>query len=213
MNVANLVRWSGLATVAGGVLLLIVTIVELFAYGTASLFEAMVNDAWVPATVLSLVGLALITLGLVGLYARQSEQAGTLGLVAFLAAFAGMLMVFGFVWANAFILPELAVEFPDYLRGWFEEPPVILGAAFFIGLVLFDLGWLLFGVASLRAGVFPRGAAILTIIGAVLDFVVFFLGVSAGINGIVGLVLRGAIVWMGLSLWSEKPLPAPDVQH
>ena len=46
----------------------------------------------------------------VGLYARQSESAGTLGLVGFLAALSGTGLLVGLIWANAFVAPTLAVE-------------------------------------------------------------------------------------------------------
>ncbi len=48
--------------------------------------------------------------GLVGLYARQSEASGPLGLAAFLVAFAGTALVFGTWWTNAFVAPVLAQE-------------------------------------------------------------------------------------------------------
>lgn len=202
-------RWSGLAAVVGGVLLFMVTIVEIFAYGNAPVSEAMAHGVWIPASILFLVAFALITLGLVGLYTGQAEQAGRLGLVAFLTTFAGMLMAFGFAWTHTFLLPVLAAAFPDVLVTIMDtNPPAILIAGFLVAVILFDLGWLMFGVASLRGGVWPRGASVLMIIGAVLDFVFVFLDVSTGVNGIAGLVLVAAVAWMGATLWFERPSTA-----
>lgn len=207
MTATNLTRWSGMAAIVGAVFLLIVTAVEFVAYGDASMSSALANSLWVPATVLSLVAIALTTLSLVGLYAHQSSKAGSFGLVAFLVAFAGMLMTFGFTWLGAFLLPPLAAGYPSVFAAFFDiNPPGILSAGFIITLLLLDLGWLLFGVASLRARVFPRGAAIVMIIGAVLDFIFGLLDVSIGINGIAGMVLVASVAWMGIALWSEKSM-------
>jgi hypothetical protein len=69
------------------------------------------------------------------------------------------------------------------------------------GLVLAFVGWALFEVATMRAGVFPRMAAIVLLVGAVLSFAVF--------QGLPGtLVLDVAIAWMGLALLSGKAAPA-----
>jgi hypothetical protein len=103
----------------------------------------------------------LLLIGLVGLYARQSEAAGPLGLAGFLVAFLGTALNMGFFWAILFLTPILAVEAPVLL----DEGPT---PGFFFTLITFTVGWMLFGVATLRARVYPRIAAIVLIIGAVL---------------------------------------------
>ena len=54
----------------------------------------------------------LLPLGLVGLYARQSEATGPLGLVGFVMAFAGTVLVAGFAWVDTFVAPQLATSAP-----------------------------------------------------------------------------------------------------
>ena len=61
--------------------------------------------------------------------------------------------------------------------------------------ILAALGWLLFGVATLRAGVYPRWAAILLIVGAVL------LGLPVPGTEIV---LAVAIAWLGFTLFTGR---------
>jgi hypothetical protein len=68
--------------------------------------------------------------------------------------------------------------------------------------VLAFVGWALFGVATMRAGIFPRMAAIVLLIGAVFSFTVF----DEGLPGT--LVLDAAIAWLGLSLLSGRAAPA-----
>ncbi len=110
---------------------------------------------------LFLLGVMLLLVGLVGLYARQSQAAGALGLVGFLVAFAGTVLVAGFLWASLFIAPALASEAPEFLDT--GSPPGL-----FLALIACGGGWLLFGIAALRARVYPRWASILLIVGAVI---------------------------------------------
>jgi hypothetical protein len=70
-----------------------------------------------------------------------------------------------------------------------------------VGLVLTFVGWALFGVATIRAGVFPRTAALVLMFGAVFSFLAF-----VGLPGT--LVLDAAIAWMGLALLAGRTAPA-----
>src|SRR5215210_5144576 len=63
-----------------------------------------------------LLGMVLILFGLFGLYASQSEAAGTLGLVGFLVAFLGTALAAGASWAQTFIAPLLATEAPNFSK-------------------------------------------------------------------------------------------------
>lgn len=47
---------------------------------------------------------------LVGLYAHQSEAAGALGLLGFLAALIGTRLLVGMMWTLTFVVPSAAVE-------------------------------------------------------------------------------------------------------
>jgi hypothetical protein len=200
MSSSNLIRWSGLAALVGGVLVVVYEILDaaLFPGGQGS--EAMATSSWFIVQILGLVALVLITLGLVGLYARQAEQAGSLGLIAFLVAFSGTLMTFGLLWGEPFLGPMLAKEAPEVLDA---DPSGTLTAGIILTLVLFALGWLLFGLTSLRAGVLPRGAALLLMVGAVLFFVVSSLELPGST-----IVVGAALVWMGYALWSGTGEPA-----
>jgi hypothetical protein len=77
-------------------------------------------------------------------------------------------LALGAVWGQLFVAPFLAVQAPGALD---TEPTGTLAVGFTLTLlIIFPLGWLLFGVATLRAQVYPRAAAILLIIGAVVGF-------------------------------------------
>ena len=72
------------------------------------------------------------------------------------------------------------------------EPEEFWGPLAIFGLT-FALGWVLFGVATLRAGVYPRATAALLIAGALI--LLFPLPFS-------GVIFAVALGWMGYALFT-----------
>jgi hypothetical protein len=70
-----------------------------------------------------LLSAALLLLGLVGLYAIQSERTGRLGMVGFLLAFLGTVLFAGAIWALLFIGPLVTAEAPNSSKGNHPLPP------------------------------------------------------------------------------------------
>jgi hypothetical protein len=96
-----------------GVLLLTAELLELLpVFDDIPFNELALTGIFTFQIRLYLVGLILLAVGLIGLYAHQSETAGPLGLVGFLIAFAGTVFFTGFFWANIFVAPALAVGAP-----------------------------------------------------------------------------------------------------
>ena len=130
-------RLAGLAAVVGAVLFAVANFVQLLDLAPLDLFRASGNvaDAALYArTLLAPVGELLVALGLVGLYARQSEVAGILGLVGFVLTFLGIELI----------------------------------RAIYLSVLFADLGLALFGLASLKANLYPRPAALLLLWGALV---------------------------------------------
>jgi hypothetical protein len=75
--------------------------------------------------------------------------------------------------------------------------------------VLYVLGGLLFGVATLRAGVLPRWAAGLLAFGAVLPLLASSL-VPHPFDRIFAVPVGVALAWLGYALWSERGEQASD---
>jgi hypothetical protein len=190
MTSSNLIRLCGLAAVMAAALLLITEIVGYTQGGDPFKVESATH-AFVSALRM-IAFVVLLPLGLVGLYARQSEAAGPLGLLGFLVAFAGTGLVAGFLWTDTFVAPELARSAPQLLA---EGPPP--GRS--LSLLVFGVGWALFGLVTLWAGVYPRQAAMLLIIGAVISTVLIlaFLPVPYG-----GLPFEAAVAWLGVALFT-----------
>ena len=159
MNGARLARvGGGLAAIVGGLLVVVAAIVGWLFIDFENFDVAAATGTYIFVALLFLLGAILVLGGLVGLYARQSEEAGSLGLVGFLVTFLGMALVVGASWESTFTEPALAQLAPELLA---QDPPGWVDFGFTLTYVLASLGWLLFGVATLRAGVYPRAAAIL----------------------------------------------------
>ena len=187
MSSSQLIQWSGLAAITAGVSLVIAELLSLLLFGY-DFSNTATTDTYTFYSVWIMIAGLLLPLGLVGMYARQLETSGLLGLVAFILAFIGTVLVAGFFWTSAFIAPLLAVEAPELLM-------VRVLPGFFRSFIVFGFGWLLFGIATLRAGIYPRAAAVLLIFGAVLVVIPWPL---------TSIVLDAAVVWMGYVLFKGR---------
>jgi hypothetical protein len=146
----TLLRLAGLAAVVGGVLIVLLDIVQfaklgfpdvgLIPYETSNVTITII---WVQQN-LGYFGLAAVALGLVGLYLRLEAASPTRG--------AEILMVIGFVSASVGTLLQLHLEETYY---W--------------AVMLTCLGWILFAVYSLRVGIYPRLALILLIVSSLVQ--------------------------------------------
>lgn len=189
---SDLIRWSGLAAILAAGLLSIGALLSL-ATESENLSVSATTPSYAFSSLLYLLGGVLLLIGLVGLYIRQSGPSGILGLVAFLVAFLGTALAVGATWAELFVAPALAVEAPRVLNA---EPTGMLALGFTLTFVVFlPLGWLLFGVASFRARIYPRAAAILLMVGAVI----------AGLPiPLTEIVLYVGVAWLGFVLFTER---------
>jgi len=126
--------------------------------------EAYFTSAYLVSSGLRLLSILLLLWGLIGIYGPQSRAAGTFGLWAFVVAFFGTALSAGNTWAEVFVWPTLAQVAPNMLSGQATEASSYLSAGLTLSFPLFGIGLILFGVATLRAGVYPRWAAVLLIV-------------------------------------------------
>jgi hypothetical protein len=199
MSSSNLIRWSGLAALVGGVLFVVLDILDFLLYGNLPYSEAATAGSFIFVQGTFIIAIILIGLGLVGLYAHQMEEAGSFGLVAFIVSFIGVIMAAGSIWSEFFVGAWLAGTAPQLLEA---NPSGTMAAGIILSYFLFALGWLLFGLASLRAGVLPRGAAALLIVGAFLFAIISLLQFP-----FESIVLGAALAWMGYARWSGTSEP------
>ncbi len=195
MAASSFVRLAGIASVTAAVLMLTNQLSQLAFALTMS--ESMAIATHSLRWGLALVATFALLIALTGLYARQATAAGRLGLVGFLVAALGTVLLAGDWWYETFVAPAIRAQAPEILNTA-PSGVILIGAA--LTFVSFALGWVLFGIASYRADVFPRGASILMMIG--------------GITGILALAapfqvpLALAIGWMG---WSLLRRGVPDI--
>lgn len=192
VSVERLIRWAGLAGLLASVLIITSQFAGLFLITSdLPLNESVKATPVILYNILKLSGFVLLLLGLVGLYARQSVAGGMLGLIGFLVAFLGTVLVAGDWWFEAFVVPWLAEVAPQTLE---LTPSGTLIAGGVTGFALFASGWVLFEIASFRSRVFPRWASILLIVGGMLGF-------QAGFPPYL-IVLAMGVGWIGY--WLHK---------
>ena len=116
MPLATLVRVGGLAAVLAGVLLVLAELLNLTLDFDTDPVEAATSVTSVIHSVVLMLVVALLLVGLVGLYIRVAEATGRFGLVGFLVALVGTGMVMGVLWDQTFTVPALAQDAPTLLE-------------------------------------------------------------------------------------------------
>jgi len=156
-------------------------------------------------------------LGLAGLYARQAEKAGWLGLIGFLLFDLWLALSGFFSFIEAAILPQMARQFPPFVAsflGMFTGVPStvnlgVLPTMWNISTPMLILGALLFGIATFRARILPRWAGGLLVLGTLMVPVGAFVPIA--IQAKIIMVPMGlGILWMGSALLTERRSPATD---
>ncbi|HEY7092934.1 MAG TPA: hypothetical protein VH393_07135 [Ktedonobacterales bacterium] len=211
MSSSRLIRLGGLVALVGFVFVFIMETIYFFALpdDVAESVEASSSEFFV-IELLYIIALLIAFLGFVALYARQAERVGVLGLIGFVMSFFGFVSFFALEWMRTFVLPVLAQVIPSLLDNPDPNAAPAFQAAQTIGFLLLFGGWLLFGVATLRAGVLPRGAAILLMAGAVLA-AFWAVDPFGGIFELTGAGISwgyAAFAWMGYVVWSRRPVAA-----
>ncbi len=190
MVTSSFVRLAGIASLTAAGLMLVHQISQLVFALTMSQSMAIATHSL--RNGLALLAMFALLMALTGLYAVQATSAGRLGLIGYLVAALGTLLLAGDWWYEAFVAPLIAASAPELLRTA-PSGSILIGAAATFGS--FALGWLLFGIASYRAGVFPRGATVLMAVGGVVGI----LALSPPFQ----IPLALAVGWMGW--WLVNP--------
>ena len=182
-------RLSGLVALLAGVLLVIAELLTLSLNVlpfSLPLFAFNIYGFLGINGYLGVLLAVLMQLGLVGLYASQAKTLGVLGLVGFLIAFIGTRYVMNPSFVNPIVKP-----FSSPLG---EASGALLGQLG-VAVLCFIVGWVLFGVATLRAGIYPRAAAAVLIAGTLI--LILPLPLSSAVFAV-------AIAWMGYFLFRKS---------
>jgi len=218
---SKLIRWTGVAAIVAGLIFAGYQPIQ-----PPEVLSSVTTSAWAIITPLKTAMCLLFLLGWTGLYARQVKKAGWLGLAGYLLLSFCWALQFAFIFASAFILPLLATTAPTFVDSLLRSASgtvssVNLGALPMLYTLVgigYILGGLLFGIATLRAGILSRWAAGLLIVASVLPLAFVLHSVAVlippNIQHLAAMPLGIAVAWLGYSLLSERRAqasePSPD---
>ena len=219
MSGAQLFRLSGLVLVVGAIAALVGN------GGTGILFPDNGNPTYalsplyVPLNLLALVGTILLLLGLPGLYASRSREAGALGLAGIvLIALTGMMFGIFFGLFAVLFQPFLAARAPELLSG---EPAPGFFPFFILGSVFQVVGSVLFALHMLSGRVRPRWPGYLLVISALLAIGTFLLTDPSSSSTPLSIFLNVAspallfivLGWLGYQLLAGDQFAVTRVEH
>jgi len=212
ITTSKLIRWAGLSAMLAGIIFVVIQPIH-----PPDVISSVNTSAWAIITSLKTLMSIFGLLGITGLYARQAEKTGWLGLAGYLLVtlFYAIQMCFSFV--EPLILPLLTTESPKFVNSVLglangSAGPMNLGAlatVYSLVGVLYMLGCLLFGVAIFRAHILPRLAAVLLALSGPLSVIMVTL-LPHQLARLAAVPMGIAIAWLGFALFSERREPASE---
>jgi hypothetical protein len=208
---SKLIRWSGVAAIMAGLIFAGYQPIQ-----PPEVLSSVTTSAWAIITPLKYAMCLLFLLSWTGLYAREVKEAGWLGLAGYLLLSLSWALQSAFVFATAFILPLLATTAPTFVDSILRSASgsvssVNLGAfpaLYTLEGIGYILGGLLFGIATLRAGILPRWPAGLLAVASALPIAFLLPPVVAlippNIQHLAAMPLGIAVAWLGYALLSER---------
>ena len=208
MTGANLIRQAGLSAMVAGSIFTVVGLIH-----PPNVVSSVTTSMWTFVHLLTIVMAFFGLLGIAGIYARQVEKAGWMGLAGCLLLSLWYVIVAGFTFFEAFILPLLASDSPKFAESFLgiftgsvgETSVGVLATLWTLLGVVYILGNVLFGIATFRAGILSRWAAALLGLGAVSSPAFALLPQSFA--PLAAVPVGSGLAWLGYSLWSERREP------
>jgi hypothetical protein len=202
---SSLIRSAGLAAIAGGIIFAGIQPIH-----PPDELASVTTSVWTVILGLKFAMCLFFLVGFTGLYARQAERAGLLGLAGFVLLAVSFWLQTGFVFAELFVLPVLATSAPAFVESTLGLVNGHPGTADIGGLapsyavlgVCYLLGGLLFGIATVRAAVLPKLPAILLAVAALITPAAALL--PHALQRYAAVPMGIAMIWLGYSLWAER---------
>lgn len=191
----TLASLAGPSLVLSG-LLIVVTQLVVWPLRAGPLLDAVASPVYAVAMTGYLAGIWILLIGVFAVHSRQAPQAGRFGLVALVAAAVGIAQMAGNLWFDTFVVPWLARQIPAALEVP-RDGTLVVGAL--SSYLMLSIGWILFGVACLRARVIPIPLSVCLIAVGPLAF--FFVPpYSVAFGGVV----------LALGVWLVRHRHSPD---
>lgn len=205
----NLIRWAGLSAMVAGIIFAGIQLIH-----PPDVLSSVNTSAFIIITSLKTVMCLFGLFGIAGLYARQVEETGWLGLAGYLllTIFYAVQMCFAFI--EPLVLPLLTTVAPTFVESALglssgAGGPMNLGAftVIYYGVsASYFLGLLLFGIAMIRAHILSRWAAGLLAFSGPLAIIMVSL-LPHQVERLAAIPMGVALVWLGYALWSERRAP------
>ena len=196
MTESLLARSAGLLAIVAGALVVVTRIVIMLTtpadIDSLKIFVLSTTHAINGAA--SIVAFAMLVFALVASYDLQAREAGWLGVIGLGAAILGTVFLAGDWWYEAFAVPRLSEVAPEVMDTFVSNRLLTGGLTSF---ALFGIGWVLYGVASVRARVFPAAISWAIVAGGLLS------GVPIGLVYLPGSVILG-LAFVALGAWSLR---------
>lgn len=180
-------RQAGWLAITAGVLVLIAQIM-MWQFDQTMNLETSQNPIFIAAKIILLAGFIVLMFALIAVHGFQAQAAGRFGLAAYALAIIGTMLLGGDLWFESFAVPWWASG-PGAV-GLTAKPWVVMGLGAIVSYALFAAGWTLFGIASVRARVYPLVISIAVILGGI-----------AGYSALLapwGIVLALAVTMLGI---------------
>lgn len=203
---ATLIRLAGLSAALAGLCFIVVGL-----FHPVNEPSAVTTATWINVHIVAMAMAIFGMIGMTGLYARQAERIGWLGLAGYGLFSLWLALVLAYSLVEAFILPGLATESPAFVAAFLgmfsgSASAIDLGAMpvlWDLSGAMFILGPLLFGIATFRARILPRGAAALQAVAALL-VPVGGLVLPPEYQSLVMVPVGLALAWLGFALFAER---------
>jgi hypothetical protein len=212
ITASRVIRWSGLAALVAGLIFAGIQPIH-----PPDVLSSVTTGAWAIIQSLKLAMCLLFLIGITGIYARQVQEAGWLGLAGFLLLILCWWLQTGYVFTDLFILPVQANAAPQFVESFLgivnPGSPVemnigALPAAYGLIGIVYMLGGLLFGIATFRAGILSRWPAGLLAVG--VGLAPAFAPLPPELEPLAAVPIGVGLAWLGYALWSERREQASD---
>jgi hypothetical protein len=206
ITAAKLIRWSGLAAMAAGIIFAGIQPIH-----PPDVLESVNTSLFITITILKTLMCLFGLFGIAGLYARQVEESGWLGLAGYLLLTLFYAVQICYAFAEPFILPLLTTVAPTFVESVMGMAsgaggPMELGAFAMIYSALsfvYLFGLLLFGIALFRARILSRWATGLLALSGPLTIIMVTL-LPHQLERLAAMPMGFALAWLGYALWSER---------
>ena len=147
------ISFSFAALLVGGLVLAAGSLLEGLNHPGDPFSKQVLTTTFAISAALRLIGATLAMIGMVGIYVRQADRAGVLGLVAYVLVMVNMVLQLGSMWADLFVTDMLAHHSPALLDD--ANLQGRLGIGFMLAWFA-NATFIVFGFATLRTRVFGR---------------------------------------------------------